>query len=57
MMDLNQLINKKIEQLQNQQQKGNMDFNNKIKEAIEATKQLKKHELKEKIKYFLKFTN
>ncbi|BBM38000.1 hypothetical protein JCM16775_0707 [Leptotrichia hofstadii] len=57
MMDLNQLINKKIEQLQNQQQKGNMDFNNKIKEAIEATKQLKKHELKEKIKYFLNISS
>ena len=57
MMDLNQLINKKIEQLQNQQQKGNMDSNNKIKEAIEATKQLKKHELKEKIKYFLNISS
>jgi putative DNA replication protein len=56
-MDLNQLINKKIEQLQNQQQKGNMDSNNKIKEAIEATKQLKKHELKEKIKYFLNISS
>ena len=39
MMDLNQLINKKI------------------KEAIEATKQLKKHELKEKIKYFLNISS
>lgn len=57
MMDLNQLINKKIEQLQNQQQKGNMDSNKKIKEAIEATKQLKKHELKEKIKYFLNISS
>ena len=57
MMDLNQLINKKIEQLQNQRQKGNMDSNNKIKEAIEATKQLKKHELKEKIKYFLNISS
>ncbi len=34
-----------------------MDFNNKIKEAIEATKQLKKHELKEKIKYFLNISS
>ena len=57
MRDLNQLINKKIEQLQNQQQKGNMDSNKKIKEAIEATKQLKKHELKEKIKYFLNISS
>ena len=34
-----------------------MDSNNKIKEAIEATKQLKKHELKEKIKYFLNISS
>ena len=34
-----------------------MDSNKKIKEAIEATKQLKKHELKEKIKYFLNISS
>ncbi|BBM50289.1 ATP-binding protein [Leptotrichia wadei] len=58
MMKLSQLVENKIKKLQNQQeQKKSMDSDDRLKEAIEATRQLKKQELEEKIKYFLNISN
>ena len=58
MMKLSQLAENKIKKLQNQQeQKKSMDSDDRLKEAIEATRQLKKQELEKKIKYFLNISN
>ena len=58
MMKLSQLAENKIKKLQNQQeQKKSMDSEDRLKEAIEATRQLKKQELEKKIKYFLNISN
>jgi len=57
-MKLSQLAENKIKKLQNQQeQKKSMDSDDRLKEAIEATRQLKKQELERKIKYFLNISN
>lgn len=60
MMKLSQLAENRIKKLQNQnqqEQKKSMDSDDKLKEAIEATRQLRQQEQKEKIKYFLNISS
>ena len=58
MMKLSQLAEIKKLQVQNQQeQKKSMDSDDKLKEAIEATRQLRQQELQRKIGYFLSISS
>ena len=56
MMKLSQLAENKIKKLQNQnqqEQKKSMDSDDRLKEAIQAGRQLRQQELRKKIEYFL----
>lgn len=58
MKELSQLAESKIKKLQNQQeQKKSMDSDDKLKEAIEATRQLREQEIRKKIEYFLNISS
>ena len=58
MKELSQLAESKIKKLQNQkEQKKSMDSDDKLKEAIEATRQLREQEIRKKIEYFLNISS
>ena len=60
MMKLSQLAENRIKKLQNQdhqEKKKSMDSDDKLKEAIEATRQLRQQELQKKIEYFLNISS
>jgi len=60
MMKLSQLAENRIKELQDknqQEQKKSTDSDNKLKEAREATRQLRQQELQKKIEYFLNISS
>ena len=60
MMKLSQLAENKIKKLQNQnqqEQKRSTDSDDRLKEAIQAGRQLRQQELRKKIEYFLNISS